>query len=70
MVHPAFSSIGWIALLVAYVEICSECSNYRTLPELSHPLYLSALERLCRDLKLPVLARAEDYKALKTPNSR
>ena len=52
---------------VAWVEICFECSGYRTSPPLSHPFDLAALRTLAKDVGLPVFSRPEDYKALKTP---
>ena len=39
--------------------------DYQTSPSLPHRINLSALERLCRDVGLPVLARGKDYRVFK-----
>jgi len=55
---------------VATVEICFECSTYRTSPPLSHFFDLTSLREVAKDVGLPVFSRPEDYQALKAQRQK
>jgi hypothetical protein len=50
---------------VGFVEICFSCRGYRTSPPSTGPMDLETLEKLFRDLNIPVLDTSEDYLSLK-----
>ena len=55
---------------VAWVYVCFECSNYRGSPELKNNFDLDTLEKLTRELGLPVLSGRPAYEAWKKKQAK